>query len=387
VRLAWLELTDFRSYVKLDFVPAEGVNVLVGHNGAGKTNVLEAIAYLSGLRSLRSAPDTALVRVEAAQAVIRGGFIQAAGEAKVEVAIPASGRRRVLFNGKRPARFADVPAAVPVVAFLPDDLDLVKRGPALRRDYLDDLGAHLTPTVGADHADYVKILRQRNSLLRRDGRSADRLTLDVWDERLAEAGARVFTNRLRLLDRLGPIVAEAYHTVGGGADTLTWDYRAGWSEGSAEEAPRAPTAHAAQLRRALSQRRERDLDQRTTTAGPHRDEPILRLSSRDARTGASQGEQRSTALALRLAAYTLLESRHGQPPVLLLDDVFSELDPARSKGVMDLLPRGQVFVTTAREDEVPVSGTTWLVGGGAVDARAGTAPMKNDGRGRHDERG
>jgi DNA replication and repair protein RecF len=370
VHVAWLELTDFRSYAHLEFIPAEGVNVLVGRNGAGKTNVLEAIAYLSGLRSLRGAPDLALVRTDGAQAVVRGGFAQAAGELKVEVAIPASGRRRVLLNGKRPARFADVPAAIPVVAFLPDDLDLVKRGPALRRDYLDDLGAHLTPTVGADHADYVKILRQRNSLLRRDGRNADRLALDVWDERIADAGARLFVNRLRLLDRLGPVVAGAYHTVGGGADTLSWDYRAGWLEGNSEAAAREPAGHADQLRRALAGRRERDLDQRTTTAGPHRDEPILRLSSRDARTGASQGEQRSAALALRLAAYTLLEARHGQPPILLLDDVFSELDPTRSSGVMDLLPRGQVFVTTAREDDVPVSGTTWLVRGGTVEARA-----------------
>jgi DNA replication and repair protein RecF len=369
VHLAWLELIDFRSYSSLHFEPDPGVNVLVGPNGAGKTNVLEAIAYLSGLRSFRRAPDGALLARGAAEAVLRGGFAHAAGETRVEVALPATGRRRVLLNGKRPARFSDVPVAVPVVAFLPDDLDVVKRGPGLRRDYLDELAGQLSPAAGADLAEYVKILRQRNTLLRRDGRTADRLTLDVWDERLAVAGGRLVVQRLRLLDRLGPVAAEAYDTVGGASDALAWVYRTSWHEGGAELNSRDPDEHATRLRSALAARRDRDLDQRTTTTGPHRDEPALLLTGREARTQASQGEQRSAALTLRLAAYTLLEARHGYPPLLLLDDVFSELDTRRAGGVMRLLPRGQVFVTTAREDEVPVSGRTWTVDDGTIRGR------------------
>jgi DNA replication and repair protein RecF len=366
VRLDWLELRDFRSYEHLEFRPEAGVNVLVGRNGAGKTNVLEAIAYLSGLRSFRRAPDASLIRSEASEAILRGSFERSTSEVRVEVSIPAGARRRVLLNGKRPQRHADVVAEVPVVAFLPDDLDLVKRGPALRREYVDDLGAQLAPTVGADQSDYEKVVRQRNSLLRREGRLADVLTLDVWDERLAEAGSRLLVNRLQLLDRLSPALTSAYETVGGEGGHLSVSYESGWAgaitAASAREAPPYVTV----LREALMARRERDLDQRTTTTGPHRDEPVLRLDGRDLRTQASQGEQRSAALSLRLAAYRLLEARHDRPPILVLDDVFSELDEFRVAGVLELLPRGQVFVTTARDDEVPVEGKRWSVVEGSV---------------------
>jgi DNA replication and repair protein RecF len=366
VRLDWLELREFRSYQHLEFHPDPGVNVLVGRNGAGKTNVLEAIVYLSALRSFRRAPDGAMVRSEGTEAIIRGSFARETGEVRVEVEIPGGGRRRVLLNGKRPKRHADVLAEIPVVAFLPDDLDLVKRGPALRREYVDDLGAHLAPTVGADQTDYEKVLRQRNSLLRREGRMADLLTLEVWDERLAEAGSRLLANRLMLLDRLIPVLRDAYQTVGGPGGYLEVTYESVWAGVATPEAPRTADPYVPLLREALRQRRERDLDQRTTTSGPHRDEPLLRLDGRDLRTQASQGEQRSAALSLRLAAYRLLEDRHGRPPILVLDDVFSELDHARVAGVRELLPRGQVFVTTARDDEVPVEGRRWTVGEGSV---------------------
>ncbi len=366
MRLDWLELREFRSYEHLEFWPDPGVNVLVGRNGAGKTNVLEAIAYLSALRSFRRAPDGAMIRSNGTEAIIRGSFQRDTGEVRVEVEIPAGGRRRVLLNGKRPKRHADVLAELPVVAFLPDDLDLVKRGPALRREYVDDLGAHLSPTVGADQADYEKVLRQRNSLLRREGRMADLLTLEVWDERLAEAGSRLLVNRLMLLDRLTPVLRDAYGTVGGPSGKLDVSYESAWAGAITVDALRDDGPYVPLLREALAGRRERDLDQRTTTMGPHRDEPVLRLDGRELRTQASQGEQRSAALSLRLAAYRLLEDRHGRPPILVLDDVFSELDHSRVAGVLELLPRGQVFVTTARDDEVPVEGRRWSVGEGSV---------------------
>ena len=363
MRLAWVELTDFRSYSNLRFEPDAGINILVGANGAGKTNLLEGVGYLSLLRSFRGAPDAALIRDGADEAVARGGFLHAAGETRVEVALPAERRRRVLVNGKRPARFSDVPLTVPLVAFLPDDLDVVKRGPALRRQYLDELAAQLTPAAGADQAEFTKALRQRNGLLRQDGPATDPLTLDVWDERLADAGARLVTHRLRLIDRLGPEVEASYRSVGGEGATLRWEYVGGWA---ADFGPSVEADLAGQLREALASRRRRDVDARTTTTGPHRDDPQLFLSRRDVRTRASQGEQRSVALALRVAAYRLLEQRHGHPPMLLLDDVFSELDLGRAAGVMALLPRGQVFVTTAREDEVAVPGRVWRVSDGAV---------------------
>jgi DNA replication and repair protein RecF len=361
VELSWIEISDFRCYRALELRPEPGVNVLVGRNGAGKTSVLEAIGYLSSLRSFRRTPDAALVRSGASTAVLRGGVTGGASEVRVEVEIPVTGRRTVRLNGKRPARHADVPAAVPLVAFLPDDLDLVKRGPALRREYLDDLAARLSPAAGADLGEYERALRQRNAMLRRDGRGADPLTLDVWDEQLAQVGARVLCHRLRVLDKAAPRWRDAYRSVGGEGDDLAVRYQSSWAGPVGAATARQPEPHVGALRSTLADRRGRDLDRRTTTSGPHRDDPSLVLADRDLRTQASQGEQRSAALALRIAAYGLLEERHGRPPILLLDDVLSELDPGRAAGVMQLLPRGQVFVTTARDDEAPDRGARWNV--------------------------
>lgn len=352
--LSWLELTDTRCYETLRFEPVEGVNILVGNNGAGKTSVLEAAAYLGLLKSFRGTPDDAIVRNGAEQAVIRGEYATPSGTTRVEVVIPRSGRRRVLVNGKRPQRNRDVLAQIPVVAFQPDDLDLVKRGPGLRRAYLDDLAAQLWPQAGADQQDYERAVRQRNSLLRQEGRRADPITLDVWDDRVAVAGSAVFDHRRRVLETLDAALGEAYRLVGerGG---LTWAYAANWG------ATLDGGGGADRLREVLLDRRHRDQDQRTTSAGPHRDDPALVIDGRPARTMASQGEQRTVALALRVAAYRVLTLHRPSMPLLLLDDVFSELDPAHASGVMTLLDAGQVLVTSAREDEVPATGRRWNV--------------------------
>lgn len=354
MHLSWLELRDTRCYELLRFAPDEGVNILVGSNGAGKTSILEAIAYLGLLRSFRGTPDDAIVRNEADRAVIRGEFAVASGATRVEIELPRPGRRRVLINGKRPQRNRDVLAQIPVVAFQPDDLDLVKRGPSLRRGYLDDLAAQLWPQAGADQQDYDRAVRQRNSLLKQAGRNADAITLDVWDDRVATAGAAVFDHRVRVLETLDAAVGEAYRLVGE-RGTMTWAYAANW--GATIEGGGGVD----RLRDALASRRSRDLDQRTTSAGPHRDDPALVIDGRPARTMASQGEQRTVALALRVAAYRVLSTVRSTKPILLLDDVFSELDPEHARGVMTLLDTGQVFVTTAREDEIPATGMRWTV--------------------------
>jgi DNA replication and repair protein RecF len=361
--LEWLEVSGFRCYETLDFRPDPGLNVLVGPNGAGKTSILEAVNYLSALRSFRRTPDTELVRRGDEAAVVRGGFRRASGEVRVEVELPAAGRRRILLNAKRPRRHADVKVEIPMVAFLPDDLDIVKRGPGLRREYLDDIAARLSPQAGADQQDYDKALRQRNALLRRDGRATDRLTLDTYDEQLALVGSEVLLHRLRVMDQItGPL--RAAHGTVGGTGSITWSYVSSWTAQRDSLATAGDVA--TDFVAALGMRRERDLDQKTTTAGPHRDDPSLLLDGRSIRSQASQGEQRSVALSLRVAAYHLLEDRNQAPPMLLLDDVFSELDPERAAGVMELLPRGQVFVTSARDDEVGAAGTHWRVVGGQV---------------------
>jgi len=361
VYLNWLELRDFRSYEELRFEPEPAVNILVGDNGEGKTSVLEAIGYLGTTRSFRGVPDEALIRDGASSTVMRGAFGGAASETTVECELPVEGRRTVLVNGKRPKRMRDVLTAVPVVAFLPDDLDVVKRGSAVRRDYLDDLGARLWPQAAASQSDYDRALRQRNSLLKQGGRSTDLVSLDVWDERLAIAGAEVLQHRRSVAAGLQPHLQASYAVVGGSGE-LRWAYRSTWGSDGVMDSGGLTEAFIT----ALTQRRDKELEIRTTTVGPHRDEPELLLDGRPTRTRASQGEQRTTALALRIGSYRLIEEIRNQIPILLLDDVFSELDPDRASRVLDLMPTGQVFVTTAREDEVPIGGRRWSVRDGKV---------------------
>lgn len=359
--LSWLAARDMRCYVELEFCPDPAVNILVGDNGAGKTSVLETIGYTGMMKSLRGVPDESLIREGASSAVMRAGFGGGATDTTVEVEVPREGRRAVLVNGKRPPRVRDVLAVVPMVAFVPDDLDVIKRGPAMRRDYLDDLAASLWPHAGADQTEFERCLRQRNTLLRQDGRGSDPVSLDVWDERLASAGAGVMIHRRNVAGKLRPHLVDAYRTVGGEGE-LRWSYRSTWGSDDRFEAHELADA----LASALLQRRTKDMDVRTTTVGPHRDEPILELDGRSTRTRASQGEQRTVALALRIGAYRLLDDQRDSPPILLLDDVFSELDGDRARRVLSLIPSGQVFVTTAREDEVPVAGHRWHVADGKV---------------------
>lgn len=366
MHLEWLELSDFRSYSHLEYRPDRGVNVLVGPNGAGKTSVLEGVAYLSLLRSFRGVVDAALVRDTATGAIIRGGFARESGELRVEAELPLVGRRRILVNGKRPARFRDVGSQIPVVAFLPDDLDLVKRGPSLRREYLDDLAAQVSPAAVAGQAEYQRALRQRNALLRQDPAERELTELATWDQQVAAAGGAVVEHRLAAMRQLTPHLRTAVLRLGAGSD-LSIEYESSWI--SLAQGINAADA-AESLSVVLKERRQRDLAQRTTTAGPHRDDLGLILDGRQARTQASQGEQRSVALALRLAAYQLIEERLDVVPVLLLDDILSELDMARAAAVMELLPRGQVFVTSARDDDLDVDGVVWTVADAAVTRAA-----------------
>jgi DNA replication and repair protein RecF len=359
--VSWLELRDFRCYESLEFSPEPGVNVLIGDNGMGKTSVLEALGYLGMMKSFRNVPDEALVREDAEAAFVRGGVAGGATETTVECELPTSGRRTVLVNGKRPQRVRDVLLTVPVVAFMPDDLDVVKRGPAMRRDYLDDLAARLWPQAGADLTEYERTVRQRNALLRQEGRATDPVTLDVWDERLASAAARVLGHRRAVAASLQPHLVEAYASVGGAGD-LRWSYQSTWGSETAFEEPALIEAMAS----ALVSGRRRDMDMRTTTVGPHRDEPGLTLDGRSTRTRVSQGEQRTVTIALRVGAYRVIEEMRDTTPILLLDDVFSELDHGRASRVLSLMPAGQVFVTTAREDEVPIQGRRWSVYDGKV---------------------
>jgi DNA replication and repair protein RecF len=230
-----------------------------------------------------------------------------------------------------------------VTIFAPDDLALVKSGPAGRRDYLDDLLVVLAPRYEAARADYEKVLRHRNALLKGGARGEDAsTTLDVFDDQLARAGAELVRGRLRLVDRLAPEVGAAYEHLAGRAAAITGRYEADWAPDGVE-----PDTADARLRDALARLRPKEIDRGVTLAGPHRDEWRLLLDGMDTRSHASQGEQRCLALALRLAGHEVCRSTIDATPVLLLDDVFSELDDRRAAALAAALPPGQTLITTA----------------------------------------
>lgn len=336
MHLQRLWLTDFRSYptVEVSFPP--GVTAVIGDNGRGKTNLLEAIGYVATLRSFRGAPPDALVRSGAERGVVRAEVSDAGRTQLVEAEIQTRGRGRVLLNRQRLQRSRDLLGVLRVTVFSPDDLELVKGPPTLRRDFLDDALVALHPPHDLVRSEWERALRQRNALLRQvHGRldEAGALTLEVWDDKLARAGEELSGLRERALGRLGPEVRRAYRDVAGHDAEVHLRLHAPWrTTGLAE---------------ALIAARDDELRRGVTLVGPHRDDVVIELSGLPARTHASQGEQRCLALALRLALHRLLTADFGRPPVLLLDDVLSELDPGRASALLRSLPVGQTVLSSA----------------------------------------
>lgn len=362
MRVEWLSLTGFRSYPSLEWRPDPAVNLLIGRNGAGKTNLLEAVAYLGSLKSFRSAPDSALIGDEAESAVIRAGLVGEERERLIEIELPRQGSRRTQVDKTRLRRTADLLGVLRVVAFLPEDLDLVKRGPAQRRDLLDDVAVQLWPASHLDQAEYDRALRQRNAFLKHGDH--DEATLSVWDSRLSQAGGRVLARRARVVETLSPLLAGAYSDVAGEPVDASITYRPTWS-GELDQS--AASEFAERLAEALEGSRRVDYERRMTTVGPHRDEPGFSIDGHEARIHGSQGEQRTVALAVKLAAHRAIAASLGEEPLLLLDDVFSELDPSRASALAAALPSdAQTMITSARPEDVPVSGTVWKVGDGVV---------------------
>jgi DNA replication and repair protein RecF len=335
VRVDHLGLVDFRNYpaAELDLAP-EGLTVVVGDNGHGKTNLLEALAYLATLESFRGVPREALVRVGASRAVVRAEGERQGRTLLIEAEIAVGGRDRIQVNRQPLRRSRDLLGALRVTVFSPDDLELVKGGPGLRRRYLDELAVAVHPRNDALRVDLDRVLRQRATLLKQAHGYLDpaaRVTLEVWDAKLAEVGGQLADARADLVDQLAPEVAKAYSSLCSLDGEVAVDYRRSWT---------------GPLLDALAAARDDDLRRGVTTVGPHRDELFVVLDGLPARTHASQGEQRSLALALRLAGHAVVTSAAGSPPVLLLDDVFSELDRSRCDALAAHLPAGQAVLTS-----------------------------------------
>ena len=360
--LAWLALAGFRSYPELRWTPSAGVNLVVGGNGVGKTNLLEAVGILFTAASFRGAPDRALVAAGRDMAAIRGETDDEAPHT-IELVMHRTERRRLLLNGSRPPRVSDLARAGRVLVFIPEHLELVKGGPALRREWLDETAGLLWPLARADQVDYQKTLRHRNAFLK-TGDQEDHITLAVWDQRLSMSGARVMAARARAFREVADPVSRAVAAIAGVGERVLVDYRSDWG-GKLD--PAVEIADWEQrLQAALIDSRRRDFLVGATTVGLHRDEPVLTLNCNDMRLYASQGEQRTMALALRLGVFEAVERAAGARPILVLDDVFSELDQDRAEALVKWLPVTQIFISAVDESKAPIGGKVWRVSPGSL---------------------
>ncbi|GAA5048395.1 DNA replication/repair protein RecF [Thermocatellispora tengchongensis] len=414
MHVAHLSLADFRSYesVELDLEP--GVTAFVGPNGQGKTNLVEALGYVATLSSHRVAGDAPLVRHGATRAIIRAAVVKDDRRALVELEINPGRANRARLNRSPVPRPRDVLGLLRTVLFAPEDLALVKGDPSERRRFLDDLLVARAPRFAGVRADYDRVLKQRGALLRtaalaRRGRGGPRRaesaaalaaavagdvlsTLEVWDAQLARYGAELLGARLELVEALRPLAAEAYAALAPGSGAATLSYRSTLSTGGDTESDVSAgggvstglstesrslgitpavtdrDALAERLRARLLEVRQAELERGVTLVGPHRDELFLGLGDLPARGYASHGESWSFALALRLAAYELLRAE-GTDPVLILDDVFAELDTQRRRRLAEIVaPAEQVLITAAVPEDVPaeLSGARFDVSEGSV---------------------
>jgi DNA replication and repair protein RecF len=340
VGLHELELRDFRLFRELRFTPdRDAITVLLSANGTGKTSVLEAVFALATASSFRTSSASDMIRSGRDVAEVHGVLFQRERRLQVDLTLTRGTRnttKRMLVNGQRPLSRVELSSALPLTVFTPEGVDIVRQGPENRRTYLTHLMSDVDPNTNDVIERFVRVLSQRNALLR--GLQGERPTqlqrqeLDVWSSDFCSVSEELVSLRKKLIEELGPLVSQYYQELAADDTEVGAHYEQSW-EGDLLDA----------LRRAIDDDRFRG----HTTLGPQRDDIRLTLNGRDARRQASQGEQRSLALALRLAGHRLVQQSRGVDPLLLLDDVFSELDPVRSDRLLRLLPVGQTLVTTA----------------------------------------
>ena len=397
--LEHLSLTDFRSYAQVDLPLEPGVTVLVGANGIGKTNLMEAIGYLATLSSHRVSSDAPLLRFGTDRALVRARLVRGGQTTVLELEINASRANRGRINRSNPVRARDLLGICQTVLFAPEDLALVKGDPSNRRRFLDELLVSLMPRHSATRADYDRVLKQRNALLKsgRAGKftAGHEATLDVWDQHMARAGAELLHARLELVELLRPHLAKAYAQLTDGSKEANAVYRSTLQNLMDDDGGAAPgagggsladgSATAEDLRnltvedltgryvQAFAASRRKELERGISLVGPHRDELELILGEAPAKGYASHGETWSMCLSLRLASYYVMldDTRTGgSAPILILDDVFAELDVQRRRKLAAIVSGAeQVLVTAAVDADIPeeLSGRRVKVIPGGID--------------------
>ncbi|KQR00347.1 recombinase RecF [Arthrobacter sp. Leaf141] len=397
--LEHLSLTDFRSYAQVDLALQPGVTVLVGSNGIGKTNLMEAIGYLATLSSHRVSSDAPLLRFGTERALVRARLVRGDQTTVLELEINAGRANRGRINRSNPVRARDLLGICQTVLFAPEDLALVKGDPANRRRFLDELLASLIPHHAATRSDYDRVLKQRNALLKsaRAGRftAGHEATLDVWDQHMAAAGAALLHARLELVERLRPHLSRAYAQLTDESKPADAIYRSSLQNQMDDDGATAfgvpgqngpaGAAGAEELRQltvgqlteryvqAFRESRKKELERGISLVGPHRDELDLILGQAPAKGYASHGETWSMCLSLRLASYYVMldDARTGgSAPVLILDDVFAELDVQRRRKLAAIVAGAeQVLVTAAVDADIPeeLSGRRVTVIPGGID--------------------
>ncbi|WP_431843428.1 DNA replication/repair protein RecF [Calidifontibacter indicus] len=359
-----LSLVDFRSYPEAEVALTPGITTFVGLNGQGKTNLVEAIGYLATLGSHRVSNDAPLVRAGAERAYVRAAVVREGHEQQLELEINPGRANRARLGRAASTRPREILGTIRTVLFAPEDLALVKGDPSNRRQFLDELLVARQPKWAGARSDYDKILKQRNALLKSARTGHDRgaldATLPVWNEHLATVGANLTYARLRLLRDLRPYIAEAYDEVSAGQGDARLSYRSSLHVKLADElaAGEVPELDAitAGMHETFAEMRRAEVERGVTLVGPHRDEVQLQLGDLPAKGYASHGESWSFALGMRLAAFQLLRHDLGTDPVLVLDDVFAELDGGRRSRLAAMVADAeQVLITAAVADDVPVA--------------------------------
>jgi DNA replication and repair protein RecF len=353
MQISKLSLRDFRNHENLDLTFSSGATTIVGRNGRGKTNIVEAVHYLATLGSHRVSQDAPLIRTGKTSATVLAQVEKHNRQAKVELTINFPGTNKVSLNGNPLVKSREILGLVTTVIFSPEDLDLVKGDPSARRRFIDELSTLLAPKFSNTRSDFERILKQRNTLLKSLGRRTPstqaRATLDAWDEQLIQTGAEIISTRLENVKRIEPHLTEFGTAISGDTEPLYLNYANTWLPSEVSE----KTEIAEFFKMELENRNKDEVDRGVTLVGPHRDDLNIQLSGLPAKGYASHGQSWSIAIALRLAAFKSLRE-HDDDPILILDDVFAELDERRRTRLISIITDvEQTLITAAVLEDIP----------------------------------